>query len=136
NLVAGVESLTLLDDETLLGNGAEHSDLRDPDYVRLRPTIGDVERFDPAYFGITAREAELLNPQHRLFMEICDEVLQRAGLDPARDPARVGVYGGASPNRYADRAYSRPDLVETVGEMAIEISNQPDYLATHVSHLL
>lgn len=134
NLVAGRESLVEITTEELVAAGVPAREYEDPDYVRLRPLIADPDLFDAELFGLTPREAEILNPQHRLFLEACDAALQRAGVDPARTPD-IGVFGGGSPNRYVDNVYLN-DLSRYVGDMAIEISNQPDYLATRVSHVL
>jgi acyl transferase domain-containing protein len=134
NLLAGRESLVEISEEQLRAAGVSESTLADPDYVRVRPLLRDPDLFDAEHFGLTPREAQILNPQHRLFLEACDGALQRAGVDPRRTPA-IGVWGGLSPNRYIDNVYF--DAVsEYVGEIAVEISNQPDYLATRVSHLL
>src|SRR5699024_9762072 len=135
NLLAGRESLTDLTDEILREEGISERKIADPDYVRRRPLIADPGHFDAARFGLTPREAQIMNPQHRLFVEACDGALQRAGIDPNRTP-EIGVYGGASPNRYIDDVYADSELNMIFGDVAIEISNQPDYLATRVSHLL
>ena len=136
NLLSGVESLTEIDEETLRQSGVPEARISDPAYVRLRPLIEGIELFDERYFGITPRDADILNPQHRLFIEVCDVALQRAAIDPARSVGRVGVFAGASPNRYIDHVYSDEALREAIGDIAVEIANQPDYLATRTSHLL
>lgn len=134
NLVEGRESLVELTDAQLAASGVPERKRGDPDYVRLRPLIEDPEMFDAVHFGLTPREAEIMNPQHRLFLEACDTALQRAGVDVGRS-RRVGVFGGGSPNRYVDNVYLA-SMSDYVGDMAVEISNQPDYLATRVSHIL
>lgn len=134
NLVEGRESLVELTDAQLAASGVPEHQRTDPDYVRLRPLIADPEMFDAVHFGLTPREAEIMNPQHRLFLEACDTALQRAGVDAGRS-RRVGVFGGGSPNRYVDNVYLA-SMSDFVGDMAVEISNQPDYLATRVSHIL
>ena len=135
NLMAGRESLTHLTDDMLRADGISERKIADPHYVRRRPLIDNPGHFDAARFGLTPREAQIMNPQHRLFLEACDSALQRAGIDPAQSP-QIGVYGGASPNRYIDDIYFDSELSMIFGDVAIEISNQPDYLATRVSHAL
>src|SRR5262245_24961849 len=76
NLAQGVESITHFSDEDLLQSGVDHSLLRDPDYVKARAILEGVELFDAAFFGYTPREAELMDPQHRLFLECAWEALE------------------------------------------------------------
>jgi len=73
---------------------------RDPAYVPARSVLKDVEQFDAKFFGILPREAELMDPQARVFLEICVEALDDAGLDPDRATGPVGVYAGSSISTY------------------------------------
>jgi phthiocerol/phenolphthiocerol synthesis type-I polyketide synthase E len=102
NLVGGVESLTLLDEEQLLADGVSKARLDEPNYVRLAPLLDDVEGFDARLFGYHAREAQIADPQQRIFLEVSHAALQHAGYDPARCPGSVGVFGGSAPNRYSE----------------------------------
>jgi len=62
--------------------------------------VSDVAGFDADFFGITPREAEVMDPQHRVFLETSWEALEDAGYDPARFPGWIGVYGGAAISKY------------------------------------
>jgi len=135
NLVEGRESIDELDRDRLRAEGVSESYLSSPDYVLRKPMIGDISEFDASYFGLTRLQAQIMDPQHRIFLEVCEAALQAANVgDRARVP--IGVFGGAAPNRYIEKVYRDVDLVESAGLMAIEIANQPDYLATRVSHVL
>ncbi|TQJ31120.1 type I polyketide synthase [Microbacterium sp. SLBN-146] len=135
NLVEGRESIDELDRDRLREEGVSESYLSSPDYVLRKPMIGDISHFDASYFGLTRLQAQIMDPQHRIFLEVCEAALQTANIgDRARVP--IGVFGGAAPNRYIEKVYRDVDLVESAGLMAIEIANQPDYLATRVSHVL
>ncbi|PWJ22176.1 non-ribosomal peptide synthetase/type I polyketide synthase [Jannaschia seohaensis] len=71
-----------------------------PDFVAARPILSDVDLFDARHFGMTPREAARTDPQARIFLELCAQALDHAGLDPTRPPGRVGVYSGASMSTY------------------------------------
>jgi phthiocerol/phenolphthiocerol synthesis type-I polyketide synthase E len=134
NLRDGVESLTVLGDELL--TEVPTAMRRSPTYVRVARTIRDVDQFDAAFFGINPREADVMDPQHRLFLESCWTALEDAGYDPERYPGGVGVYAGSRLNFYLMNVYSDPALVRAVGDLTAQIANEKDYLATRVSYKL
>ncbi|OZB59385.1 MAG: non-ribosomal peptide synthetase [Lysobacterales bacterium 14-68-21] len=107
-----------------------------PRYVPVRGVIADADRFDAAFFGVPAREALLMDPQQRVFLELCWNALEDAGIDPARAGGPVGVYAGSSNNSYRRLVDARADLVQAVGEFAAMLANEKDYLATRVAHRL
>ncbi|MFN4098277.1 MAG: type I polyketide synthase, partial [Pararhodobacter sp.] len=71
-----------------------------PNYVPVRPALEGAALFDAEFFGMLPREASLMDPQFRVFLETCWEALEDAGHDPARAPGPVGVFGGASMSTY------------------------------------
>ena len=72
----------------------------DPNFVRARPILKDVDRFDAEFFGMLPREAALTDPQHRLMLECAWAALEDAGYDPARYPGSIGVFAGSSMSTY------------------------------------
>ncbi len=134
NLRDGVESLTVLPDEAMAAVPA--ATRRSPGYVRVARTIPDVDRFDAAFFGVNPREADVMDPQHRLFLEGCWAALEDSGYDPERYAGSVGVYAGSRLNFYLMNAYSNPALVAAVGDLMTQIANEKDYLANRVSYKL
>lgn len=137
NLIEGVESLTELSADQLRGSGVPQARIDNPDYVKLVPVLDDIEGFDAKFFGYNAREAQIADPQQRVFLEVCHTALQHAGYDPARYPGDVGVFGGGAPNSYGERyVYENDKVRATVGDVAIEINNAADYLATRVAFAL
>ncbi|HYZ77781.1 MAG TPA: type I polyketide synthase [Gaiellaceae bacterium] len=134
NLVAGRECIHDIPEEDLVARGERPENLRHPAYVRRRPLLDGMADFDAKYFGLTPKEAELRDPQHRLFLETSVTLLESAGHDPSRYDGSIGVFGGINAARYAD-LYLR-HLVDAVGELAIETSTHPDYLTTFVSYKL
>jgi len=137
NLRAGVESISTFTDEELQAAGTPPAELRDPNYVRAKGVLDDIEMFDASFFGFSAREAETTDPQHRLFLECAWEVLERAGYDTQRYEGRIGVYGGAGANGYfLSNLLTNPDIINSVGMYQAFISNDKDYLSTRLSYKL
>ncbi|CAN5907721.1 hypothetical protein BH11PSE13_BH11PSE13_33120 [soil metagenome] len=136
NLVAGRDSITMFDDETL-DAGVSAALRADPDYVRARGILDGVENFDAAFFGINPKEAALMDPQQRVFLEICWEVLERGGYAPDSCDVPVGVYGGMNNATYFQKHIAtRPDLVEALGEFQVMLANEKDYITTRVANKL
>lgn len=137
NLLEGRNSIDRLTEDELLAAGEDPALVADPDYVPARPLLADVGGFDHRFFGVSRREAELRNPQHRLFLELCSTALQHAGYDPGAYDGEIGVYGGAAYDRYGeDHVRADPALFDQVGEMVTNVSNNIDYLTAYVSYRL
>jgi amino acid adenylation domain-containing protein len=136
NLCAGEESITFF--------GADELDAsipaalrRDPQYIAARGIIDGVEDFDAAFFGIPPREAELMDPQQRVFLELCWECLERGGHVPDVHEAPVGVFGGMNnATYYQHHLVRRPDLIEKLGAFQVMLANEKDYIATRVAYRL
>jgi acyl transferase domain-containing protein len=138
NLVAGVESISTFTDEELAASGLDVAALRrDSSYVAARGILQKAEWFDAGFFGMNAREAEVIDPQQRLFLEASWEALENAGYDPERFDGAIGVYGGMDDSTYyLNNLHPRPDLVDLVGEQVIRMGNEKDFLATRVAYKL
>jgi amino acid adenylation domain-containing protein len=136
NLRSGRECVTFFTDEELRASGLSEEQLRDPAYVKARAVLDGVEMFDAAFFGYTPREAEVMDPQHRLFLETAWEALEDAGCDAERYAGLVGVYAGTSMNRYLQLLATRPDVTEAAGSLALLIGSDKDFLPTRVSYKL
>ncbi|HEX8559855.1 MAG TPA: beta-ketoacyl synthase N-terminal-like domain-containing protein [Pyrinomonadaceae bacterium] len=133
----GAELITFFTDEELLRAGVGRAALDDPRYVRAEGVLEGAELFDAAFFGFTPREAETLDPQHRLFLEESWAALERAGYDPETYRGRVGVFAGESLNSYfLHNLYPNRALLASLGGAQTAISNDRDYLATQVSYRL
>src|SRR5262245_2431685 len=91
NLSAGRESISTFSDEELLASGIDPSLLADPNYVKARGILGDADLFDAAFFGFSPKVAELMDPQHRLFLECAWAALEDAGYDSEKYAGRIGV---------------------------------------------
>jgi phthiocerol/phenolphthiocerol synthesis type-I polyketide synthase E len=133
NLRAGLESIRRFSDEELAAAGVPQSLRADPAYVPARGALEEVDRFDAAFFGFTPREAQVTDPQQRLFLEVAWEALEHAGYDAARVPGRVGVYAGSSMSTYYLNLLAHPDVTAAAGEMAVRMGVDKDYLATRAA---
>ena len=136
NLCEGVESFTTFSDDQLLAAGLDPELIRDPNYVKAGVLLEGIELFDARFFGYTPREAELIDPQHRLFLECAWEALEDSGYQP-EDSLRVGVFAGAGVNNYlVHNLFSNPDLLSSMNYLQKMMVVDKDYLATRVSYKL
>ncbi|MFD2762595.1 type I polyketide synthase [Micromonospora eburnea] len=128
NLRAGRESITF---GTPLTVDDEQSGRR---WVHARGVLDDVRRFDYEFFGIPRREAEVLDPQHRVLLEHAWAAMEEAGYDVHRITERVAVYTTVGPNTYREgREFDAHSAAE---RLLVELSNAPDTLSTRISYKL
>lgn len=127
HLLQGVEGISFLDKQA---GQADH-------YVPAGGFLDGIKEFDAHFFGYNIREAQLIDPQQRLFLECAWEALERAGYDSEQYDGRIGVFAGSGANHYFmyNLAPNR-ELREAVGDIQMMISNEKDYLATRVSYKL
>jgi acyl transferase domain-containing protein/acyl carrier protein len=137
NLVDGVESVRFYTREEQAALGVPDYLLDDPTFVRAASIAADYGALDAAFFGMSPREAETRDPQHRMFLELAYSALEDAGYDPARYAGEVGVYGAVGSDEYQWMYIRRDKSVHSsVGNLGIYVGNHPDYLATLVSYKL
>ena len=128
NIRDGVETLETFSDADLDAAGA---------HGRRGTTLEDAESFDATFFGLTPREAQILDPQHRLFLECALQALEHSGNTGAARDVSVGVYGGASMNTYLFARLTRdPRLIDAAGPFQLMLGNDKDFLCTRVSYKL
>jgi acyl transferase domain-containing protein/acyl carrier protein len=137
NLRAGEESIAHFTEQELLDSGVPAELLADPAYVRAGSVIDDIEKFDAGFFGYPPREAQLLDPQQRLFLENAWHALEDAGLDPARFDGAIGVIAGSALSTYLlNNLAAHPEMLEMAGSVQVGLGNDKDSLATRVAHAL
>ncbi|HVR99873.1 MAG TPA: amino acid adenylation domain-containing protein, partial [Thermoanaerobaculia bacterium] len=133
NLRDGVASIARFSDEELAASGVPAEVRRNPRYVPAAGTLDGVELFDAGFFGYSPREAELLDPQQRLFLECAWEALEDAGYDSLRVPGPVGVFASLGHSRYLHQILASAD---PAGGLQLLLGNDKDFLSTRVSYKL
>jgi phthiocerol/phenolphthiocerol synthesis type-I polyketide synthase E len=137
NIASGVKSIRLFSDEELLAAGVDPTQLAQPNFVKAGSLLAQIDQFDAAFFGYTPREAELMDPQHRLFLECAWEALEGAGYNTEADHGLIGIYAGSSFCSYlVNNLYADPDFLATVGVVQASVGNERDALTSTVSYKL
>lgn len=136
DLRAGVERVVTFTEAELRAAGATEEQICSPRYVRAGAPLEGADLFDAPFFGVSAREAEAMDPQHRLFLEVAWEALERAGHDPATFPGLVGVFAGSSTSGYQRLAFADPALVGALGTVGVLLGTEKDHLAARASYKL
>jgi phthiocerol/phenolphthiocerol synthesis type-I polyketide synthase E len=137
NLCAGVESITFFSEAELLAEGIDAATQAQPSYVKAKGVLDDVEYFDAPFFDMSHREAEVLDPQHRLFLESAFAALEDAGYDPQRYKGAIGVFAGTSLNSYLlFNLYPNAELMQSMGYIQMLINSDKDFLTTRASYKL
>jgi amino acid adenylation domain-containing protein len=136
NLCDGVESIRYFS-AAELDPSIPAAVAADPAYVAARGVLDDVELFDAGFFGISPLEAQLMDPQHRHFLEVAWTALEHAGHTPEQAPGPIGVFGGMYNATYFQRhLMPRPDVTSRMGELQVMLGNEKDYVTTRVAHKL
>ena len=135
NLQNGVESVSFFSDAEL--QNIDKNLLNNPNYVKATAVLEDIESFDASFFGYSPREAEIMDPQSRIFLESAWEALENAGYNTDTYQGRIGIYAGASVNTYLlFNLFANPDLLATVGLDQIKFGNHQDLLTTRAAYKL
>jgi len=137
NLRDGIESIQSVDEDSLLAAGERAETLRDPNYVPSCAPLGGFDEFDAEFFEFSPKEAAILDPQHRKFLEVAWGAMEDAGHTPESLRGQVGVYAGCGMGSYFYfNICSNPDLVDDVGMFLLRhTGNDKDFLTTRVSHV-
>jgi phthiocerol/phenolphthiocerol synthesis type-I polyketide synthase E len=137
NLSGGVESIRRFTDEELLLRGVDAASLEDPSFVKAAPVLENADQFAAAFFGYAPREAELMDPQHRLFLEQAWAAIEDAGYAPRHLQNRVGVFAGMSLSSYLlFNLVNNPALDSREEAFQAMIGGDKDFLCTRLSYKL
>jgi len=134
NISQGLDCVTRFSDQELARAGVPVEILRNPDYIKAGSILENVEGFDAGFFGMSPAEAELADPQLRVFLECAWEALESAGCDPEAFKGVIGVYCGMSMS-----AYLLHNLYPTLGftqadSLTALLLNDKDYLASQTAY--
>lgn len=137
-VVAGDDCLTDLTADDLLGEGVASATVADPAYVRRTGALDDVEGFDHRFFGIGARDAAVMDPQHRHFLEVAWEALESAAIVPEKFAGAIGVFGGCGMDTYLiNNLITNPKLLDQMGWFLLRhTGNDKDFLTNNVAYRL
>ncbi len=137
NLCNGVESITFFSSEELAAAGVEPTVLDDPNYVKAAPILSGADQFDATFFAYSPKEATIMDPQHRLFLEVAWEACEDAGYHPETYPGAIGLFAGAGGvlTSYLMAHPGHPALGGQTGGLE-HIGNDKDFLATRVAYKL
>ncbi len=138
NLRDGVECISDFDDDALADEGVPAVRLRNPNYVKRGGVLDDMEYFDAEFFGFSPKEAAIMDPQHRHFLECAWEALENAGHPPEKFSGPIGVFAGCGMNSYfMFNLLTHRELVDSVGLFLLRhTGNDKDFLSTRLSYLL
>lgn len=139
NLADGVESISRIPDSLLTASGVSAETINHPNYVKAKGIITNTEKFDADFFDITPKEAALLDPQQRQFLEYAFIALENAGYDPGSHPGYIGVYAGCGLNTYFLNNIVQNNNVlknSSASKYQLMITNGTDFLASRVSYKL
>ncbi|MBH8561816.1 SDR family NAD(P)-dependent oxidoreductase [Nostoc sp. CENA67] len=138
NLRDGVESISFFTEEELVSSGININELNQPNYVKAKAILDDIDLFDAAFFEFSPKEAEITDPQHRLFLEHAWTALENAGYDSKTYTGQIGVYAGVGMDTYfLFHLYPNRELIEeSIGKFRTLIGNRGDFLPTLVSYKL
>ncbi|MGB7201843.1 MAG: amino acid adenylation domain-containing protein [Pyrinomonadaceae bacterium] len=137
NLRNGVESIRPFTKNELIESNVDPVVMNHPNYVNMGAPFEDSDKFDAAFFGYLPKEAEKMDPQHRVILELAWSAFEHAGYDPDRYPGLVGVFSGIARNSYlTGNLLSHPEINTTVGEYDMMIGNERDFPAARIAFKL
>ncbi|MFZ6028171.1 MAG: beta-ketoacyl synthase N-terminal-like domain-containing protein [Chloroflexota bacterium] len=136
NLRDGVEAVTFFSEQELRDAGVPDEWLHSPHYVKAQPVLDGIDLFDAAFFKISPREAEVMDPQHRILLECSWEALEQAGYNPETFPGRIGVYAGAEQCHYLFNLFSNQRNLAGVNGLQFVAGTDRGYLCTRISYAL
>jgi phthiocerol/phenolphthiocerol synthesis type-I polyketide synthase E len=115
NLREGTSGISFFTDQELAAAGIPAEAYGAPNYVKAHGNLDGYDLFDAGFFGYAPREAEIIDPQQRLFLEAAWEAIENAGYDPSRYPGVVGVYAGATMSHYLLALHPHRDKLAAIG---------------------
>ncbi|MFH8367581.1 beta-ketoacyl synthase N-terminal-like domain-containing protein [Streptomyces sp. NPDC018031] len=137
NLTEGRESVSVLTEEELRASGVDPGLLAADGYVPAKGVLADGDMFDAGFFGYSPREAEVMDPQHRVFLECAWAALESAGCDPRTFDGRIGVFAGSSMNSYLlFNVMANAKVYRATGSYQTLLASDKDFLATRASYKL
>ncbi|MEL6859499.1 MAG: beta-ketoacyl synthase N-terminal-like domain-containing protein, partial [Pseudomonadota bacterium] len=139
-IITGGSMVKRYDEAELLAAGIPDRLIANPGFVGVTGLIQDAGAFDPEFFRITPSEAQLMDPQHRLLLELSWHALEDAGYNPYQTNNSVGMFAGGGRHaylRYLERNFEDIDYLDgSIVGLQADIGNYGDFLATRISYKL
>jgi amino acid adenylation domain-containing protein len=136
HLCQGVESSTFFTDEQI-DPSVDRELLADPNYIRARGIIEGAELFDASFFNVSPREAEIMDPQARVFLELAYEALENAGYTAESFEGKIGLYAGSGQNTYFENHLcGRREIIDRLGAFQTMLVNEKDFVTSRISYKL
>ncbi len=136
NLKQGIEAIGFFSDEELGEAGVGGGLIENTDYIKARGYLEGAGHFDSSFFDYSPQEAQLMDPQVRLFHECAWQALEDAGYEPDSYKKLIGCYAGASPNFFWEALCLLSGRSEAIGQFeAMQLSHR-DFMTTRVAHRL
>jgi phthiocerol/phenolphthiocerol synthesis type-I polyketide synthase E len=140
NIDNGVVSMRPLPDEVLRQSGVDEATLQADDFVKVGALLPGAADFAAEFFGYTPREAELIDPQQRVFIEAAWEALERAGHGATMERKTVGVFAGTGAGPYTAALFAAKARTEgvaaAVGDLDLTLGGEVDFLPSRTAYKL
>jgi acyl transferase domain-containing protein len=136
NVRDGFESVRFFTDEEMRARGVPEELVTHPDFVKAGMVLDGFDTWDAPFFGFNPRDAEIMDPQQRVFMECAWEALEHGGFDPSRFGGSIGVFAGSGMTAYMMyNLVPNTELMDSAGLFLVRhTGNDKDFLATRVSY--
>lgn len=136
NLINGKESVSFFTDKELYDSGIDQSLVDDPSYVKAFCILNNIDLFDASFFNYSNEEAELIDPQHRIFLECAYETFEDAGYIPQTYDGKIGVYGSVRASGYTNVLASVLKRTGTLKCFEAVLGTTVDQACLRISHAL
>jgi amino acid adenylation domain-containing protein len=136
NLSQATDCISFFSDQELEAAGVDRATLEDKNYVKAGGVLDGADLFDASFFGFNAREAEITDPQQRVFLECAWEAMENAGYAGANYKHLISVYGGVSRNTYIYNLFANPDVMKSAGGFQLAVASDKDFLTPRVAYKL
>ena len=137
NLLEAKESISFFSDEELAEAGIDAETIGSPRYVKAKGIVDDADQFDAGFFEISPLEADMLDPQQRVMLQLSWHALEDAGYPPGTDPLKAGVFVGANwPRYYQQNLLNNKKALARFGAFNAALGNEADFLSTRISYKL
>ncbi len=137
NLVNGTDVSERVTEADLIKVGLDPSLLNQSSYVAKKMTLEGMDCFDAPFFGYYPKEAELMDPQHRVLLEVAYASLENAGYNPYQFEGKIGIFGGVARNAYfTDNIATHPDLLKSAGDYSDTLGSEKTFAISRVAYKL